>query len=78
VLDEADRMFDLGFITDIRYIMRRLPAPDQRLNLLSRRPSPSACSELAFEAHERPRARAHRVPGQDDVDRVTQIVYFRR
>jgi ATP-dependent RNA helicase RhlB len=34
ILDEADRMFDLGFIADIRYIMRRLPAPDQRLNLL--------------------------------------------
>jgi len=27
VLDEADRMFDLGFIADIRYIMRRLPPP---------------------------------------------------
>jgi ATP-dependent RNA helicase RhlB len=25
VLDEADRMFDLGFIADIRYLMRRLP-----------------------------------------------------
>src|SRR3981189_2292567 len=25
VLDEADRMFDLGFIADIRYILRRLP-----------------------------------------------------
>jgi ATP-dependent RNA helicase RhlB len=35
VLDEADRMFDLGFIADIRYIMRRLPAPDERLNMLS-------------------------------------------
>ena len=27
VLDEADRMFDLGFIADIRYILRRLPKP---------------------------------------------------
>ncbi|MBV8496785.1 MAG: DEAD/DEAH box helicase, partial [Gammaproteobacteria bacterium] len=27
VLDEADRMFDLGFIADIRYILRRLPHP---------------------------------------------------
>src|SRR5688572_5473497 len=30
VLDEADRMFDLGFIADIRYVMRRLPPPDRR------------------------------------------------
>src|SRR5688500_4439711 len=33
-LDEADRMFDLGFIADIRYLLRRLPEPTQRLNLL--------------------------------------------
>ena len=28
VLDEADRMFDLGFIADIRFILRRLPKPE--------------------------------------------------
>ena len=27
VLDEADRMFDLGFIRDIRYLFRRLRPP---------------------------------------------------
>src|SRR5579863_10558364 len=30
VLDEADRMFDLGFIADIRFILRRLPRPELR------------------------------------------------
>src|SRR5688572_16208383 len=30
VLDEADRMFDLGFIADIRFILRRLPPPERR------------------------------------------------
>src|SRR3972149_6262237 len=34
VLDEADRMFDLGFIKDIRYVLRRLPPFDKRQNLL--------------------------------------------
>ena len=34
ILDEADRMFDLGFIKDIRYLLRRLPQPEKRLNLL--------------------------------------------
>ena len=33
VLDEADRMFDLGFIKDIRYLLRRLPPPEKRLNM---------------------------------------------
>lgn len=32
VLDEADRMFDLGFIKDIRFLFRRMPSADQRLN----------------------------------------------
>ena len=31
VLDEADRMFDLGFIADIHYMLRRLPPPDRRI-----------------------------------------------
>jgi superfamily II DNA/RNA helicase len=31
VLDEADRMFDLGFIADMRYLLRRMPPPAQRL-----------------------------------------------
>lgn len=36
VLDEADRMFDLGFIDDMRYLLSRCPTPDQRLSLLFR------------------------------------------
>ena len=31
VLDEADRMFDLGFIADIRYLLRRLQLSPARL-----------------------------------------------
>src|SRR5207253_6721880 len=34
VLDEADRMFDLGFIADIRYLLRRLPPPEKRQSML--------------------------------------------
>ena len=41
ILDEADRMFDLGFIADIRYLMRRLPPPDQRLSMLMDQLSPT-------------------------------------
>ena len=44
VLDEADRMFDLGFITDIRYIMRRMPPPTSGSTCCSPRRSRSACS----------------------------------
>ena len=31
VLDEADRMFDMGFIRDIRFIMRKAPADAQNM-----------------------------------------------
>src|SRR3979409_911734 len=34
VLDEADRMFDLGFIADIRFLLRRLPHPEKRQSML--------------------------------------------
>ncbi|MBI2466719.1 MAG: DEAD/DEAH box helicase, partial [Candidatus Rokubacteria bacterium] len=34
VLDEADRMFDMGFIDDIRWILRRLPPPEARQSFL--------------------------------------------
>lgn len=49
VLDEADRMFDLGFIKDIRYLLRRMPLPDRRLNLLFSATLSYKVTELAYE-----------------------------
>src|SRR5210317_1189464 len=49
VLDEADRMFDLGFIKDIRYVMRRLPPPAERLNMLFSATLSHRVLELAYE-----------------------------
>src|SRR5690606_41226701 len=49
VLDEADRMFDLGFLRDIRYILRRLPKAEQRLNLLFSATLSYRVLELAYE-----------------------------
>ncbi len=34
VIDEADRMFDMGFIKDLRYLLRRLPPYDKRQSML--------------------------------------------
>ena len=65
MLDEADRMFDLGFISDIRYILRRLPAPEQRLNMLFSATLSQRVLELAYEHMNDPDAGAHRA-GQDD------------
>ncbi len=49
VLDEADRMFDLGFIRDIRYLLRRMPPPEERLNMLFSATLSHRVSELAYE-----------------------------
>ena len=49
VLDEADRMFDLGFIKDIRYLMRRMPPPQERLSLLFSATLSMRVRELAYE-----------------------------
>src|SRR5688572_20651107 len=49
VLDEADRMFDLGFIKDIRYVLRRLPEHHRRLNMLFSATLSHRVLELAYE-----------------------------
>ncbi|MDP8162250.1 ATP-dependent RNA helicase RhlB [Pasteurella skyensis] len=49
VLDEADRMFDLGFIKDIRYLMRKCPAPTSRLTMLFSATLSERVRELAYE-----------------------------
>ena len=49
VLDEADRMFDLGFIKDIRWIFRRMPPATERLNMLFSATLSYRVKELAFE-----------------------------
>jgi ATP-dependent RNA helicase RhlB len=54
VLDEADRMFDLGFIKDIRYLMRRMPKPEQRLGMLFSATLSYRVTELAYEHMDNP------------------------
>ena len=75
VLDEADRMFDLGFIKDIRYLLRRLPAPDKRLNMLFSATLSQRVMELAYEHMNEPDL-VRIEPDKVTVDRVRQAIYF--
>jgi ATP-dependent RNA helicase RhlB len=75
VLDEADRMFDLGFIKDIRYLLRRLPPPDQRLNLLFSATLAQRVLELAYEHMNDPEL-IRIEPERVTADRVRQSIYF--
>lgn len=54
VMDEADRMFDLGFIKDIRFLLRRMPPPEKRLNLLFSATLSYKVTELAYEHMNNP------------------------
>lgn len=49
VLDEADRMFDLGFIKDIRFLLRRMPVRTERQTLLFSATLSHRVLELAYE-----------------------------
>ena len=75
ILDEADRMFDLGFISDIRWILRRLPAPDLRLNMLFSATLSQRVLELAYE-HMNDPTLVRIEPDKMTVDAVRQVIYY--
>ncbi len=75
ILDEADRMFDLGFIKDIRYLLRRLPEPEKRLNMLFSATLSQRVMELAYEHMNEPEL-IQVEPDKITADRVRQAIFF--
>ncbi len=75
VLDEADRMFDLGFINDIRYLFRKMPPPTERLNMLFSATLSHRVKELAYEHMNQPQ---HILVEAEQItaDRVRQVLYY--
>ena len=75
VLDEADRMFDLGFIKDIRYLLRRLPNPEKRLNMLFSATLSQRILELAYEHMNEPKL-IRIEPEKITADKVRQVIFY--
>ncbi|MFI4869832.1 MAG: DEAD/DEAH box helicase [Steroidobacterales bacterium] len=75
VLDEADRMFDLGFIADIRYLLRRLPRPEHRQSMLFSATLSHRVLELAYEHMNNPEL-VRIEPDKVTIDRIRQVIYF--
>jgi ATP-dependent RNA helicase RhlB len=75
VIDEADRMFDLGFIKDIRFLFRRMPPREQRQGMLFSATLSHRVLELAYDHMNSP----EKLEVETDTitaDRVRQLVYF--
>ena len=71
VLDEADRMFDLGFISDVRYLLRKMPIPEKRLSMLFSATLSWRVTELAYEHMNNPQL-IRINPDQITADKVQQ------
>jgi ATP-dependent RNA helicase RhlB len=75
VLDEADRMFDLGFIKDIRYLLRRMPKPEHRLSMLFSATLSLRVQELAYEHMNNPR-HVSVEPEKITAEKIEEVVYY--
>jgi ATP-dependent RNA helicase RhlB len=75
VLDEADRMFDLGFIKDIRFLLRRCPDPDKRQAMLFSATLSYRVTELAYEHMNNPQKVVVEAE-QITADRVKETAYM--
>ncbi len=74
VLDEADRMLDMGFIRDVRKILAHLPA--KRQNLLFSATMPAAVADLAAGIMAPDHARVEVAPPATTAERIEQRVLF--
>lgn len=75
VLDEADRMFDLGFIKDIRYLFRKMPPATERLSMLFSATLSFRVQELAYEHMNQP-VHVQVNPEQMTASRVKEELFY--
>jgi ATP-dependent RNA helicase RhlB len=74
VIDEADRMFDMGFIPDLRFILRRLPPFDKRQNLMFSATLNQRVMELSYEFMNLPQ-KVSVTPENMTAEKIEQTLY---
>lgn len=73
VLDEADRMLDMGFIHDVRKVVKLLP--ERRQNLFFSATMPAEIQKLADQILRNPK-KVEVTPVSSTADTVQQFVFF--
>jgi ATP-dependent RNA helicase RhlE len=73
VLDEADRMLDMGFIHDVKKVIAKLPP--KRQTLFFSATMPNEIQKLADSLLHQP-ARVEVTPPSSTVDKIEQSLYF--
>ena len=74
VIDEADRLFDMGFIPDLRRLIRQMPGRDERITMLYSATLSTRVKSLAWEHMKNP-AEITITPERVTVDEITQELY---
>lgn len=74
IIDEADRMFDMGFIPDLRWMIRKMPPRENRMTMLFSATLNSRVRELAWEYMQEP-AEIEITPDSITVDEINQVLY---
>ncbi|MBN2659528.1 MAG: DEAD/DEAH box helicase [Spirochaetales bacterium] len=74
IIDEADRLFDMGFLPDLRNILRRMPPREERRTMLYSATLSSKVGNLAWEHLNNP-GEIVIEPEHVTVDAITQELY---
>ncbi len=74
IIDEADRMFDMGFIDDLRYLIKKMPPYAKRQSMLFSATLSYRVMELAYEHMNLPE-KISITPEKVTVEQVEQVLY---
>jgi ATP-dependent RNA helicase RhlB len=74
IIDEADRMFDMGFIDDLRYLLKKMQPFNKRQSMLFSATLSYRVMELAYEHMNLPE-KISITPEKVTVEQVEQVLY---